>query len=173
MKYSSFLITTYFPTDLSTTIPVMYPIYDFSGNLSVKTAWFHLMILLKLSECDIGSYLKWLEKIGRIRWNMKNWHILGIPYTTFSTLSVKTAWLQLIFLLLKLSGYNIWVVPDGLKNWEDKWEYENSTYFVGEPLPLYVSGIVMFIVLKALSSRYYVGMVWLTLPKFFILVSRT
>ena len=67
-----FCITTYFPTDLPTTIPVVYPIYDFSENLSIKTAWFHLIFLLKLSGCNIGSYLKWLGKIGRIRWNMKN-----------------------------------------------------------------------------------------------------
>ena len=36
----------------------------------------------------------------------ENWHVLGIPYTTFFTLSVKTAWFHLI-VLLKLSGYNI------------------------------------------------------------------
>ena len=33
-----FLIPTYFPTDLPTTTPVVYPIYDFPETLSVKTA---------------------------------------------------------------------------------------------------------------------------------------
>ena len=36
-----FIITNYFTTDLPTTIPVVYPIYNFSDFLSIKTAWFH------------------------------------------------------------------------------------------------------------------------------------
>ena len=65
-------------------------------------------------------------KIGRIIWSMKNWHILGIPYTTFPTLSIKTVWSHLI-VLLKLSGYNImsysrWLekigrISGNMKNW--------------------------------------------------------
>ena len=59
-----FLIPTYFPTDLPTIIPFVYPIYDFSKNLSAKTAWFHLIIFVQTFRT---YYWELFEMVG------KNW----------------------------------------------------------------------------------------------------
>ena len=63
-------ISTYFSPDLSTTIPVVYPIYDFS-NLERQNGMVSIIFVVETFQDIILELSRWLEKIGRIRWNMK------------------------------------------------------------------------------------------------------
>ena len=58
---------------------------------------------------------------------------LCIPYTTFPTLSVKTAWFHLIF-FWNFQDIILGVIPDGWKNWWDMMECEKLTYSGWDPL---------------------------------------